>query len=209
MAKVKVWANTDRLMPDMMAIDVITGVQLPAGQMFSNLDVFPKFEPPVVRKGQGQHQIQSYVHEGAANVTASAPRVAPASLGPRFLATLFDCVLAIPLVVMSALPVIGILGAPLLCLYWLSRDSLFKGQSLGKRLMHIRVVREDNQPFLWSNSATRNIIYLCVLLMALPVIGDVIEIYAIGPLTVLEIILVLTTRKRLGDHIGRTAVMAD
>ena len=60
----KEWAANRRLTPQMTAIDPITGVQLPAGQMFADLDVFPQRVPPMVPSPQ-PGQIASTYHEGA------------------------------------------------------------------------------------------------------------------------------------------------
>ncbi|MGI8883908.1 MAG: hypothetical protein ACR2IA_06660, partial [Pyrinomonadaceae bacterium] len=56
-------------------------------------------------------------------------------LGARFLALLVDNICGIPLFILAAIPFVGIVGSPLLCLYFISRDSIFGGQSIGKKIM--------------------------------------------------------------------------
>jgi len=45
--------------------------------------------------------------------------------------------------------------------YWLCRDGLFKGQSIGKRLMGLRVIVQPSQAACtWKSSVVRNILWV-------------------------------------------------
>ncbi len=139
--------------------------------------------------------------------TVATMEVAPAALATRFLAFFIDALVSIPLQIVAAVPVVGIIGAPLLCAYWLSRDSFFRGQSLGKKLMGIRVVRTDSEPFTWTDSCKRNIIAFAILLEMLPFIGFIgLAVSLLGSFA--DIVLVLATNLRIGDRIASTRVIA-
>ncbi len=162
--------------------------------------------PPAVyqQPPYGQNQIQ----HRPSNLNLSSPYAnRDYLLGARFVAYFVDVVCAIPLLVLAAIPFIGILGAPLFCLYLVSRDSIFGGQSIGKRVMGLRVIKTDGSAFTWADSAKRNIIYFVTLLLMVPWAGHVLHL-AIGvPLAFVELILVLTGGLRIGDRMGNTYVV--
>jgi len=114
-----------------------------------------------------------------------------ADLGTRFLAFIIDAVLC---VLMALIPYwIGLLP---LIIYILVRDGLFKGQSIGKKLLNLRVVQtEEGRPANFMDSALRN------LPMAIPFLGWFI-------FTIVEAIFVLTDEDgiRLGDKLAKTQV---
>lgn len=128
-------------------------------------------------------------------------------LGPRIGAVLIDGAISIPLAVMAFIPFIGIIGAPLFCAYWISRDAIFGGQSVGKKVVGLRVVKPDGSPFEWLDSVKRNIIYLAALLMIIPWFGIFLHAIVAGPLGIVELIMVLTSGQRIGDRIGNTYVV--
>jgi uncharacterized RDD family membrane protein YckC len=67
------------------------------------------------------------------------------------------------------------------------------GQTLGKRLLGLRVVNEDGTPIEMSTSVVRNIIRIV----------DGIFFYAVGAVS----ILVSGKKQRLGDHVANTVVV--
>lgn len=130
------------------------------------------------------------------------------SLGSRLGGILIDGLIAIPLTIMAIIPFIGIIGAPLLCLYWISRDSIMgNGQSIGKRAAGVRVVKSDGQPFMWADSVRRNLIYFAVLLLMLPYFGIFLYAFTISILGLVEFILILSGGQRIGDRMGDTYVV--
>lgn len=128
-------------------------------------------------------------------------------LGPRFGALLIDGLCAIPLTFLAVIPIINLLGAPLLCAYWISRDAFFGGQSIGKKALGLKVVKSDGSPFTWADSVKRNIIYFGFLILFIPIYGLVFNGIINGPLGIVELILVLTGGQRLGDRMGNTYVV--
>jgi uncharacterized RDD family membrane protein YckC len=206
----KEWASRQRLLPQTMMIDPISGQTLPAAQVLANHDVFPASAPPL---GMPMVAVPTQVTaaatwDGSGTFAQSGNVVADAALGARFCAFLIDLILSVPLAALGAIPVVGFLFAPLLCLYWLSRDSFFGGQSVGKRVLGLRAVREDGQPFTWGDSAKRNIVYIGLLLEAIPIAGPVLFGTILALTGLLEFALVLFTGRRLGDRLGGTRVAA-
>jgi uncharacterized RDD family membrane protein YckC len=128
-------------------------------------------------------------------------------LGQRFGALLIDAACAIPLVVMAVIPLVGIIGAPLLCAYWISRDSFLGGQSIGKKALGLKVIKPDGSPFTWADSVKRNIIYFGYLVLLIPWLGIFLNLIVNVPLAILELVMVLTNGQRLGDRQGGTFVV--
>lgn len=82
--------------------------------------------------------------------------------------------------------------------YWLLRDGLFNGQSIGKRLMRLRVVVEpDSHPCTFGESAIRNVLWV------LPVIN------AVTALTGLYYLLHDPRGQHWGDRMARSTVVVD
>jgi uncharacterized RDD family membrane protein YckC len=110
----------------------------------------------------------------------------------RFFASLVDSLLlAIPLAIVVAL--VGVFGGLVALAVLLSYDflceSLF-GQTVGKALLGIRVVRKDGGPLHLAAVATRNVLRL------------VENVLFIGPIMV----LVTRGRQRLGDVVAGTVI---
>ncbi len=128
-------------------------------------------------------------------------------LGPRLGALLIDAACAIPLTFIAVIPFLGILGAPLLAAYWVSRDSFFGGQSIGKKVVGLKVIKPDGSPFTWADSVKRNIIYFALLVLMIPIYGLVFNGLLSGPLGIAELVMVLTGGQRIGDRMGNTYVV--
>ena len=80
----------------------------------------------------------------------------PSSLaGARVMAWLLDAAICIGLG-----SLFGALGWVASTGYWLFRDGLFEGQSVGKRLMGVRVVRKDGGPCTAVDALVRNILWV-------------------------------------------------
>jgi uncharacterized RDD family membrane protein YckC len=132
----------------------------------------------------------------------------------RFVALLIDGLCAFPLMILAVLPVISLIGTPLLVAYFLSRDILSgNGQSIGKRVMGLKVKKTDGSPVTWIDSFQRNIVYLIFLAyfaFTIPGLGWIIVIVLKIPsslLSIAEVLSVLVTGRRLGDHLnGKTFV---
>jgi len=116
--------------------------------------------------------------------TIALPRV-------RVFAWCLDCLVAIGLGVLF-----GGLGWLVSLLYWLIRDGLFDGQSLGKRLMRIRVVVGPEQSrCTFAVSAVRNLLWV------LPVMNIAVA------LTGLYYLLHDPNGQHWGDRLARTRVV--
>jgi uncharacterized RDD family membrane protein YckC len=129
-------------------------------------------------------------------------------LGPRFIGALIDGVIAIPLVWLAVIPLVNIIGAPVLTAYWLGRDYIFKGQSVGKKVAKTRVVKLDGSPFTLKDSVMRNISFAPYILMIIPVIGVPFSGLA-GLAQIVDLVLVVTSGNRMGDNLAKTQVVAD
>lgn len=117
------------------------------------------------------------------------PAYDKADLGTRFLAFLIDAVLC---GVMAFIPWIGWLFA---IVYILVRDALFDGQSVGKRILKLKVVQtEEGRNVNYMDSALRN------LPLAIPFFNLVFII--------VEAVFVLRDEDgiRLGDKLAKTQV---
>ena len=84
---------------------------------------------------------------------ASQPDYAKAEVGTRLIAALIDAVLQW---VVGLIPIVGgLIGAA----YMLLRDGLPDGQSLGKKVMKLRVVTLDGKKADYVASCKRNVIF--------------------------------------------------
>ena len=129
-----------------------------------------------------------------------------AGLGLRFCAYLIDGLVAIPLHILASIPFAGLLFAPLVSLYWLSRDAFFGGQSVGKKAMGIRVIRNDGQPFTWGTSVLRNFTAFILFFQLIPLFGFLAVLIMI-PVSLLDILIILCTQRRIGDSLANTRVV--
>lgn len=77
--------------------------------------------------------------------------------------------------------------------YWSVAEVVWRGQTLGKRLMHIRVVRADGSPVGFFESAVRNLLRLIDFLPGL---------YGVG----LLVMMLDARHRRLGDVVAGTIV---
>ena len=89
----------------------------------------------------------------------------------------------------------GILGGFLAVLYITFRDGLFSGQSLGKKIMGVRVVHMDGRPISYVDSSFRNVLFIVYLLMPLAIAVEAVAAFR------------HPERRRLGDRIGNTCVV--
>jgi len=124
-----------------------------------------------------------------------------ADLGLRFLAALIDSALCI---VLYTIPILGwIIGA----IYILLRDGLFGGESLGKKVLGLKVIHlEKNQNANLLDSILRNLtLVVAYILILIPVIG-----WIIAPIIIIiEALFVLSdeTGIRFGDRLAETQVI--
>jgi uncharacterized RDD family membrane protein YckC len=87
-------------------------------------------------------------------------------------------------------------GFFVLWVYWTLLEVLWHGQTLGKRLLRIRVVRSDGSPVTVFSSAVRNLLRLVDFLPAC---------YPVGLITM----LVDQRHRRLGDLVAGTVLVRD
>lgn len=146
-----------------------------------------------------------------------------ASIGNRFLAVLVDHVIQIVVYIVIAaagawllnidqaipvgeevqswvLVILIIVVSVLFSGYFVVFEWLWNGQTPGKRLMKLRVIREDGRPVVFWEALTRNIIRI---FDALP--GGVVPIYSVGLITIF-----LSKRdQRFGDFFAGTLVIRE
>lgn len=82
--------------------------------------------------------------------------------------------------------------------YIVFRDGLFGGQSLGKKILGIRVVHMDGRPISYVDSSFRNVMFIFYPIYGLTAIVIVIEAL---------VSLRDPQRRRLGDRIAKTCVV--
>jgi uncharacterized RDD family membrane protein YckC len=137
-----------------------------------------------------------------------------AGLGSRFLALAIDTLiqgaaaLALFLTAVSFFPLLRLLGSisqwvgALLILggfliysaYFAFFEAIWNGQTPGKRLIQLRVMKDDGRPIGAYDAITRNLVRI---------IDQLPGIYAVGIVT----ILFSRQSKRLGDHVAGTVVV--
>jgi uncharacterized RDD family membrane protein YckC len=89
----------------------------------------------------------------------------------------------------------GILGGFLAVLYITFRDGLFGGQSLGKKIMGVRVVHMDGRSISYVDSSFRNVLFIVYLVMPLAIAVEAVAAWR------------HPERRRLGDRIAGTCVV--
>ena len=131
----------------------------------------------------------------------------------RWVALFIDSAIAFPLFIMAVFPLISLVGAPLVVAYFISRDVLMGGgQSIGKRVMGLKVEKTDGSPVEWIDSVKRNIVffaYLTLIVFTVPWLGWILGILLMIPVSIaffVETIMVIATGKRMGDNLGATFV---
>jgi len=80
-------------------------------------------------------------------------------------------------------------------LYIVFRDGLFSGQSVGKKVMGIRVVHTDGRPISLVDSSFRNVLFLFYVLFPVAIVIESV------------VLLRSPERRRLGDRIAGTCVV--
>lgn len=91
-----------------------------------------------------------------------------------------------------------ILSGFLAMVYIVFRDGLFDGQSIGKKILGIRVVHMDGRPISYVDSSFRNVLFIFYPIYALTAAVIVVEAL---------VSLRDPQRRRLGDRIGKTCVV--
>ena len=89
----------------------------------------------------------------------------------------------------------GILGGFLGVLYITFRDGLFGGQSVGKKILGIRVVHIDGRPISYIDSSFRNVLFIIYLLIPAAIVIEAVAAYR------------HPERRRLGDRVAGTCVV--
>jgi uncharacterized RDD family membrane protein YckC len=132
-----------------------------------------------------------------------------ASPKSRILAKLID----LTFVVLIGLVIRGGVGSVLGFAYSILADGLpgktFAGQSLGKKVMQIRVLFKGDAP-AWKSSVIRNSpIGLVTFLMIIPFWGWILSVVVGVPLAAYELSLIFRAdkRQRLGDQMADTVVL--
>ncbi len=164
--------------------------------------------------GRPNEYLQNYApHNIGLN---AAPQADSSILLIRWVALLIDSLIAFPLFILAVLPLISLIGTPLVVAYFISRDVLMgNGQSIGKRAMGLKVAKTDGTPVTWADSAKRNIVffaYLALFVFTVPYLGWIVAIILMIPINILflvETIMVLTTGRRIGDNLGTTYVVKE
>lgn len=122
----------------------------------------------------------------------------------RMIAKLID--LIIVLIIWNIFSNPGLLAG---ILYLLISDGLFKGKSIGKKFMRLKVINSENKvPGDFRDSVSRNfLLSLSLFFLKIPIIGWIIFfiVYA------LEFIIIIgdSESRRLGDYLAKTSVIEE
>ncbi|MBI5419615.1 MAG: RDD family protein [Deltaproteobacteria bacterium] len=119
---------------------------------------------------------------------------APADWQTRSLAFLIDLILYVALFYGLG-GVSHFLATFLSMIYIVFRDGLFSGQSIGKKVMGIRVVHTDGRPISFVDSSFRNVLFLIPYVFPLALVIETVAL------------LKSPERQRLGDRIAKTRVV--
>ncbi len=134
----------------------------------------------------------------------------------RVIARTIDIVIVMAL--LEIIPGVGYLSG---IAYLLLADGLFKGRSIGKKLLGIRVVisGENSEAALESSfreSVFRNFPFAASYLLAgifwnIPVVGESLSFIVVAAVLVLESLIMLGSEngKRFGDEVAKTQVVID
>ncbi len=130
---------------------------------------------------------------------------AKVEVGTRVIAALIDSVMSY---IVGFIPILGaIVGA----VYMLLKDGLFEGQSVGKKVMKLQVITEEDKKADFSISAKRNAIFaIPIALMIIPILGWVLAPIVGLVILVIEFLKVMNEPggRRLGDNWAGTQVIA-
>lgn len=125
----------------------------------------------------------------------------------RLVAALIDGVLQG--IVIAIIPVLGWLIA---AAYMLLKDGLFEGQSIGKKLMKMRVIQVNGRKVDFAVSAGRNLIYAVPILIGMipvagPTIGGILALVVV----IVEAVTLLVDKQgiRMGDKWAKTQVILE
>jgi uncharacterized RDD family membrane protein YckC len=193
---------------DENAIDTIAVATEPANALV--IDALPQVQV-AVRSAEGDNSGPSVGLKPDEYPTLAT--LGEVDLNYRLGGLLLDELVWLPIFALYFAQGMGIVGALLSILYWLSRDAFFGGQSIGKRLVKERVVTLDGSRFTWKHSALRNITFvpgpilrICLLIFLTPVFGMATTAVS-NILSLAEIVCVVTTKRRIGDYLAKTKVV--
>ena len=131
---------------------------------------------------------------------------AKVGIGVRFIAALIDGILTS--MVSWFIP---ILGAIISTVYMLIKDGLFEGQSIGKKVMNLKVVTTHGVKADFNVSVKRNIIFaIPSILMIIPVLGWILAPILALVILIVEVMKIMSDPKgrRLGDQWADSMVVA-
>jgi uncharacterized RDD family membrane protein YckC len=138
-----------------------------------------------------------------------------ASFFNRFMARTIDLIIVVALY--EIIPSIGYFAA---LIYLLIADGLFEGRSVGKKLIGLKVVLQNDTEIIrdcgYKESIFRNFpfavgLILCGIFGGIPLIGWLISFIIIGIILAFESLVIIGSNngKRLGDEIANTQVVEE
>lgn len=129
-----------------------------------------------------------------------------ATSGKRFLAFFLDQLLITAIVLVGMIPGINFGSFALAFAYALMRD--FWGASVGKLAVGLQVLDQSGKPASRGQCVARNIIFcLSVFGLLIPVLGAFLTEGLDLALCLIEAVIVLVAKRRIGDHIAGTVVV--
>lgn len=131
------------------------------------------------------------------------------SVFSRMAAKGIDCLVVAAILFLGKawFPILGLAAAMLFCAI---QDALGEGQSIGKRIMGLRVIEDQaGQPCSYANSVLRNIPFLVALGFGAETFLWVFFLVVALPLILFEVVVLFTVDSgvRLGDVLANTLVV--
>jgi uncharacterized RDD family membrane protein YckC len=136
-----------------------------------------------------------------------SPQFSKPDSGKRFLAFAIDWLISVPIGFFAVIPFVGsFVAVCFLVPYWMFRD--IGGASIGKRIMGLRVVNyEGRMPSLGKRVRRNALMWFCVLLVAIPVIGLGFFAIGFGIVVILEVVFIIQRGESLSDRDAKCLVV--
>ena len=137
---------------------------------------------------------------------SALPQVQPAGRWRRFGGLLVDCIIMLPVIIISLMTLVGQeIAALFFVLFLLFRD--INGRSPGKLVTGTMVVNRGGSPSTAKQRLLRNLPFaVTVLPLFVPLLGYV-DYWMLSVVLTIEAIIVLAINKRFGDKMAGTVVV--
>lgn len=207
------WHAEGRVAMNSTIVEIATGTAIPAAQFFGAPAAAAPAPAAAPAAAPPAAPAPGYYAAPPSSYFAYQPLtngMAEADLGTRLVGGIIDAIIIMPLYwILAFLPwFVMLIYFPVAAIYWTTRDMFMgPGQSIGKKVMKMRVIREDGQPFTLMDSIMRNITSAFYVLGVVPVLGWIVMMVLAPVVGIIELVMVIMTKQRIGDKIQHTRVV--